>query len=453
MNCIFCCVFGQQKYVDMFFMWLESILIYGKLDENTDILLYTSTSFMNIIKQSHLFTPKIHFELNDTYNTIDSACKARLDVFHLPSISNYQKILYLDTDIIVKDDIHKVFDVCKDDILYVVEENTIDCSFDYYGKSLFGEEIDTYSDKTAFTSGILLFNNCEIIKDLFNKINEDIRNRPHNFACYDQPYIVYNAFKMNLYNNKLLKRYVVNNDTNIHSDKVIHHFPGCPGIYTLKLEQMYVFLNTLKDYTIQTNIMKTKYYINNFLLPIIHNCGEQLEGNIFMIHHTTNYTNVFENKVKNISNLVLYNNIENVVEIGFNAGFSSLLMLFSNPNIKITCFDLGEHKYTLPCYEKIKETFGDRIHFIIGNSMQTLQEMDGKYDLIHIDGGHEIDVANSDIMNAYRLSKQGTILIMDDYDFPNLHQLWDYYIRICDLQPLNIHIYDSPHHDIKYVVK
>jgi predicted O-methyltransferase YrrM len=264
---------------------------------------------------------------------------------------------------------------------------------------------------------------------------------------------VYNAFKYNLYNNKILKSFAVNNDTNIHSDKVIHHFPGGPGVYTLKLQQMNIFLNNLKDYTIQINIIKTKDYINNFLLPIIINCGELLEGNIFMLNHTTTYTNVFENKVKNISNLVLYNNIKNVVEIGFNAGFSSLLMLISNPNIKITCFDLGKHAYTLPCYEKIKETFGDRINIIVGNSMQTLQEMNGTYDLIHIDGGHKLDLANSDIINAYRLSKQGTILIMDDYDFPNLHQLWDYYIRIYDLQPLNIHIYHSPHHDIKYVVK
>jgi hypothetical protein len=60
-------------------------------------------------------------------------------------------------------------------------------------------EINTYNGKTAFTSGILLFNNCEKIKDLFNKINEDIVKRPYDFNYNDQPYIVYNAFKYNLY--------------------------------------------------------------------------------------------------------------------------------------------------------------------------------------------------------------------------------------------------------------
>ena len=449
MNCIFVCVFNQEKYVDMFFLLLESILIYGKLDDYTNILVYTSTQFMNVIKRSHLFCDKIKFEINDTYHNIDKACKARLDLFSLPSLVNYNKILYLDTDILVKYDINKVFNVCEEDILYVLEEGEINSNYDYWGKSLFGNEITNYNDKSAFTSGILLFNNCEKIKDLFNKINEDIIKRPHGF--HDQPYIVYNAFKYNLFNNKILKSLVVNNDNNIHSDKVIHHFPGGPGVYQHKIDAMTIFLNNIKDFTINNNINETKTYIDTNLLPIIHNCGELLEGNIFMLHHTSNYTDVFLNKSKNISNLVLNKNIKNVMEIGFNSGFSTLLMLISNPNIHISCFDLGEHKYTIPCYEKLKETFGDRINITIGDSTKTLQNINDNYDLIHIDGGHTTEVADSDIINSYRLSKQGTILIMDDYDFPNLHNIWDSYIVKYNLKKLDINVYNSPHHDIKYV--
>jgi predicted O-methyltransferase YrrM len=452
MNCIFCCVFNQEKYVDMFFLLLESIFIYGNLDNNTHILVYTSTPFMNKMKQSHLFNnEKIKFEINDTYDNIDKACKARLDLFHLPSVQNYSKILYLDTDILVKDNIHNVFHVCEEDILYVLEEGEINNETDFWGKTLFGNEIENYNDKTAFTSGILLFNNCEKIKDLFNKINEDMIKRPYNFSFYDQPYIIYNTFKYNLYNNKILKSLVVNNDNNIHSEKVIHHFPGGPGVYQHKIDAMTIFLNNMKDFTIINNINKAKEYIDTNLLPIIHNCGEPLEGNIFMIHHTTNYTDIFLNKSKNISNLVLNKNIKNIMEIGFNSGFSALLMLLTNPNIYISCFDLGEHKYTMPCYIKIKETFGDRINIIIGDSTKTLQNVNDNYDLIHIDGGHSTEVADSDIINSYRLSKQGTILIMDDYDFHNLCDLWDSYIIKYNLKKLHINVYNSPHHDIKYV--
>jgi hypothetical protein len=249
MNCIFICVFNQEKYVSMFYLLLESIFIYGNLDDNTNILVYTSTLFMNMIKQSHLYDDKIKFEINDSYDNIDKACKSRLDLFNLSSIKNYEKILYLDTDILVKDDINKIFDVCKEDLLYVLDEGTINNNTDFWGKTLFGDEINNYNDKSAFTSGILLFNNCEKIKNLFYEINEDIIKRPYFFTCYDQPYIVYNAFKYNLYNNKILKSFVVNNDYNIHSDKVIHHFPGSPGIYQLKIEVMTIFLNSIKENT------------------------------------------------------------------------------------------------------------------------------------------------------------------------------------------------------------
>ena len=45
-----------------------------------------------------------NYNLNN-YTDINLACKARLDLFEFKCINKYQKILYLDTDIIVKKDI------------------------------------------------------------------------------------------------------------------------------------------------------------------------------------------------------------------------------------------------------------------------------------------------------------------------------------------------------------
>jgi len=251
MNCIFVTVFNQVKYVDMFYLLLESLLLYGKLDD-IHILVYTSTKFMNMIKESHLFNEQqIKFEINDTYNNIDKACKARLDLFKLPSINSYhyQKILYLDTDILVKADIKPVFSVCQEDLVYTLEEGTITCNSDNWGKKLFSQqEINNTPDKSAFSSGILLFNNCKKIKTLFNIIKADIEQRPFHFVCYDQPYIVYNCFKYKMYNNKALKALVVNKDFNIHSNKIIHHFPGGPGVYQRKIVSMTDFFDSLKKY-------------------------------------------------------------------------------------------------------------------------------------------------------------------------------------------------------------
>lgn len=250
-NCIFVCIFNNENYIRMFFLLLESIISYGNIGDDTHILIYTSTIFSNFIKQNENYkknNDKIFFEINDTYNNIDTACKSRLDLFDLKSIEKYNKILYLDIDIIIKDDIHKVFNAVKHDIIYALEEGEIDAENGYWwGKTLFGDEIHHYPNKTAFTSGILLFNNCDKIKELFKRIHETMVTKP-NAPGGDQPYIVYNAFKYRLYDNQTLKKHVVNNDYNFRGDKVIYHFAGGVGEYGHKLVKMNAFLNGLKSF-------------------------------------------------------------------------------------------------------------------------------------------------------------------------------------------------------------
>jgi hypothetical protein len=256
----------------MLFLLLESIQLYGELnDGNTEILIYTSTKFMKIIKQCpYPIVEKLtKFVINDTYNTVEKACFARLDLFDL-LVSNkyncqknlcqknlcqknlYQKILYLDTDIIVKGNLQNIFDLCQKDKIYVLEEGSIDSDSDFWGKTLFQNagDLELYTNKMdtkAFSSGILLFNNCETIKNLFSCINLDIIKRPFKFYCHDQPYIVYNAFKYDLYDNQALKPFAVNNDHDVCSSKTIHHFPGDPGMHQNKLKHMVTFLIGLKQ--------------------------------------------------------------------------------------------------------------------------------------------------------------------------------------------------------------
>jgi hypothetical protein len=326
----------------MLYLLLESIYIYGKIDETIEILLYTSSDFMNIIKQSYLYNENIKFEINNNYNNIDTSYKSRLDLFNLLSISKYNKILYLNTDILIKDDINKVFNIIEDDILYVLEEGTIDCNTDYWGKTLFSNEINKYVDKTAFTSGILLFNNCEKIKNLFYQIQQDINERPYNFICYDQPYIVYNAFKYNLYNNKILKSFVVNNDNNIHSNMVIHHFPGGPGIYEDKIESMTLFLNNLNEYT------------NNFKNNITNDIKIQPKKNtIFPLTGLCVSYNYFDTlkfmlpiNYLHFEQIYLITQIDDIITIEFCKQFSNVTVLFYNFKNNNKVFDkYGAIKY------------------------------------------------------------------------------------------------------------
>ncbi len=157
-NCIFVCVFGQREYVDMLFVLLRSIEMYGKLDSNTEILVYTSSPFAEAIKKSDVMSEKVRFATNDTLNDIDESCKARLDLFDLSEVQRYDKILYLDTDIVVTGSVNRVFDAVVDDVLYVLEEGSIDAPEDYWGASLFGAEVDNYPDKSGRCHSVVATN-------------------------------------------------------------------------------------------------------------------------------------------------------------------------------------------------------------------------------------------------------------------------------------------------------
>jgi lipopolysaccharide biosynthesis glycosyltransferase len=243
-NLIFITVFFKNEYIDLLMMLLETLYKKGNLGDNTDILIYTTTKFKEIILEK-LNENKLLFKTNDSINNVDSACKARLDFFDF-GLTEYYKILYLDTDILVVNDINKIFNLLTDEKLYAVKEGSIDHNreYDYWGKFLFGDTIDDYSDKSAFNSGVLLFPNTKTIMRLFKSIKECmVLNNNEGFT--DQVYFVYNTKKYNLLqNNSLLNVYVSFN--NVSNNSILVHFIGGPGEAQSKLAKMTQFLNYFK---------------------------------------------------------------------------------------------------------------------------------------------------------------------------------------------------------------
>ena len=115
-----------------------------------------------------------------------------------------------------------------------------------------------------------------------------------------------------------------------------------------------------------------------------------------------------------------------VVEIGFNAGFSTHAFLSAHPDVTVTSFDLGEHGYGARAKAQIDEGFPGRHTLIIGDSLTTVPEYADAhpgetFDLVFIDGGHTYEVASADIRNMARLAGEDTVLVIDDL-LP--HRLW-----------------------------
>lgn len=197
-------------------------------------------------------------------------------------------------------------------------------------------------------------------------------------------------------------------------------------------------------------IMKDVYlYINTKLRPIAENCNEHIEGNIF--EEDPNEKDVFLTKRKNI--ILTCQNKKNVLEIGFNTGYSALLILMSDPNIKLTCIDINIHKYVIPCYNQLKEDFGDRISLLTGDSTIVVPCINDKFDLVHIDGCHRLDIAEQDIINTHKLLLNNAVIVMDDVNiYDNNHtlaMLWKKYTNIYSYQAVPYELFHCIHHDIR----
>lgn len=207
----------------------------------------------------------------------------------------------------------------------------------------------------------------------------------------------------------------------IHSNNAeILHYIERSWFYILNLDKYHMpftFNSTLSSHA----------FIFDILHNIILDSGQTLvEGSLFFKGaHDLSPTPEFIHKQYNIFNLA--KDAKYILEIGFNAGHSTALMLMANPNSKILHFDLWEHKYTPSCYEFLKSVFGEHrfISLVKGDSTKTIpdfiQSTPIEFDLIHIDGGHTEEILLQDITNCIEAANiNNHTLIIDDYNMPHL---------------------------------
>lgn len=247
---VYLCVFYNKKFIDMFSLFLESYVLYGNNNEHTfDLMIMTNLEFKDyIIQLGNKYNVKIIVNVLKSSSIFDSKI-ARLKIFECNfDISRYRNILYLDTDVLLAGNLKNVLkkDLILEEKLYVVREG--DIGNNYHGKFLFernksNENVDY--KKPGFNSGVLLFKNCDIIKQLFKKIMNGIMeydDKSQFISQVDQPFFNYYTLTQNLEEMSYLNNLSINNP-NGREKHIICHFAGNDSN---KYEKMLLMLEKMK---------------------------------------------------------------------------------------------------------------------------------------------------------------------------------------------------------------
>ena len=145
----------------------------------------------------------------------------------------------------------------------------------------------------------------------------------------------------------------------------------------------------------QINIKYNTEFTNNLLknkhifYEIYQACGNRFDngcGSYLFDGKKYNYCDIMYPKQELLYNSV--KNVKKVLEIGTYMGHSLLIMLLSNPLLKITCIDISD-KYSLRAVNVLNKYFNNAIKFIHSDSLLALKTLNDTYDFFHIDGHHD----------------------------------------------------------------
>tara|TARA_Y100001968_G_scaffold290966_1_gene295079 strand:+ start:78 stop:857 length:780 start_codon:yes stop_codon:yes gene_type:complete len=186
---------------------------------------------------------------------------------------------------------------------------------------------------------------------------------------------------------------------------------------------------------------KDLFEVFKSLNEIVFKSGEEMWGNVCYERKkaNTNFIDAFpEQKLslisrrRNIARIAPH--IDSIIEIGFNAGHSAALWLMINEKINYYGIDIAKREYMKSCASFMANKFGERFNLFIGDSRTEMQEIDKKInqkiDLIHIDGGHTYEVADSDLLNSINISKKlnTKFILLDDTNVERIRTAANKYI-------------------------
>jgi tetratricopeptide (TPR) repeat protein len=204
-NLVYLGIFFNKDYIELLRIFLITVKLYSNID-SIDFLVITSSDFVPTINTlSDIIGIPLKTMTLDVSRLAGGAF-ARLYIFEYENIMAYDKILYLDTDIIIQGDLMNIFNETIEDKIYGLKEGSIE--HEIHGGWWFDfSTID--KDTTGINSGILLFKPSDTMRKIFTEIINHVddlkdKNMPQ---CADQPFVNYHFIKANKYDIQLIDKH------------------------------------------------------------------------------------------------------------------------------------------------------------------------------------------------------------------------------------------------------
>ena len=258
MNLVYSCVFVQKEYIELFRKLLET---FNKNKENHSItyLIITCPNFESDIKKLFenldvkydIFLIDISTENNK--DNIFKSTYSRYRIFEYPKINNFKKILYLDCDIIIVNNINPIFSIDTNNKFFFMNEE----KHRYCHCALFSEdEFNAMNDFQTFTTAVILFENNATIRNYMINIYNTIKffHMKYNIPppAFDQPITNKLCMDYHIYDNKEMTKYCMNIGYRDKQEEILKinnyllcHFATDVGDHKSKLTRMNFTLNNI----------------------------------------------------------------------------------------------------------------------------------------------------------------------------------------------------------------
>jgi hypothetical protein len=231
MNLIYFNVYQNKECIKLLEVLLHSAFIHSNFDD-IKIVVFTFLIYKKDIEDviKNLNLPIQIATIQNTSLTQMEIRSSRFKIFNYYYVQNYTKILFLDLNVLIHSDIGLLFNIdIENDKIYVLEQGTI--LEERNGKILLKHVLDErnhdyeeMSQKTAFHTDIMLFCQSKENEKLFKDVLKHILDMPEEMQGLENPYIVYNAFINNQYNNQILKNYIFDKEKD--NLNILQYFPS-----------------------------------------------------------------------------------------------------------------------------------------------------------------------------------------------------------------------------------